>query len=56
MVKTTVGLVRHAVKMALKNEVSYLFIHGAKVGINFEFRRCNFGFLWNKDKSLQIQL
>ena len=35
MVKITVGLVRHAVKMALKNEVSYLSIHAAKVGFLF---------------------
>jgi hypothetical protein len=55
MVKITVGLVRHAAKMALKNEVSYLFIHGAKVGINFGFRSCIFGFLYGPDKSSQIQ-
>ena len=51
MVKIAAGLVRCAVKLDWKNEVRNFLVHGAKVGINFEFRMFDFEFL-NNDFSI----
>jgi hypothetical protein len=48
MVKTTVCLVRRAVKTDWKNEVDYFRIHDAKVGFYFGFRKTDFRFLWRR--------
>ena len=43
MVKKTAGLVRRAVKTNWKYEVGNFFVHAAKIGKNFGFRKRDFG-------------